>query len=78
MQSIDWNQMSELGLIERINREVLHPLGLAVSRNPETGISDSIFIADDGVWEYPTDMPTTMMSNEDVRRKLAEMMKEIL
>ncbi|MGL4713082.1 MAG: DUF7415 domain-containing protein [Shewanella sp.] len=25
--------MSELGLIERINREILHPLGLAVSRN---------------------------------------------
>lgn len=43
MKSINWNQMSELGLIERINREILHPIGLAISRNPDTGSSDSVF-----------------------------------
>ncbi|WP_436718977.1 DUF7415 domain-containing protein, partial [Vibrio cholerae] len=37
MKCIDWNKMSELGLIEKINREILHPLGLAITRNVETG-----------------------------------------
>lgn len=45
---INWNQASELGLIERINTEILHPLGLAISRNPDTGFSESLYISDDG------------------------------
>lgn len=73
MKSINWNQMSELGLIERINREILHPLGLAVSRDVETGTSTKVLVADDGVWEYPSDMQTTIISDEDVQSKLAEM-----
>jgi len=28
--------MDMYGFIEKINREVLHPLGLAMTRNPET------------------------------------------
>lgn len=28
---INWNQASEMGLIERINTEILHPLGLAIN-----------------------------------------------
>lgn len=38
--------MSELGLVERINREICHPLGLAISRNPETGFSEWISVKD--------------------------------
>lgn len=52
MKTINWNQMSELGLIQRINSEILHPLGLAMSRNVESGVSEEILIADDGFWEY--------------------------
>lgn len=29
---IDWNEISRLGLLERINREIMHPLGYAVCR----------------------------------------------
>ncbi|EKO3565643.1 DUF551 domain-containing protein [Vibrio metschnikovii] len=76
MKSINWNQMSELGLIERINREILHPLGLAVSRDVYTGISAQVYVADDGVWEYGKDMPTTIISDEEVKAKLL-MMHEI-
>jgi len=50
--TINWNDMSDLGLIRRINEEILHPLGLAMSRNPESGSSEAILIADDGIWEY--------------------------
>ena len=73
MLHIDWNQMSELGLIERINREILHPLGLAVSRDVETGHSTKILIADDGCWEYDPHMETTIISDNEVRLKLTAM-----
>ena len=76
MKKINWNQMSELGLIERINREVLHPMGLAVSRCPKSGHSEAILIADDGVFEYG-DIQTKVLSNEEVKRKLAIFVAEI-
>lgn len=75
MKKINWNQMSELGLIERINREILHPLGLAVSRNPENGSSEAILVADDGVWEYGN-MPTTVLNDEEFKDKLMKMISE--
>lgn len=53
---LDWNDMSELGLIVRINTEILHPLGLALSRNPATGASEAVLIAPDGKWEYSADI----------------------
>tara|TARA_R110002033_G_scaffold54_4_gene864 strand:+ start:916 stop:1149 length:234 start_codon:yes stop_codon:yes gene_type:complete len=71
MKSLNWNQMSELGLMERINREVLHPLGLAVSRNPETGNSEAILIADDGIWEYGN-IQSTVLTDKEVKKKLAD------
>ncbi|WP_437887726.1 DUF7415 domain-containing protein [Phytobacter sp. V91] len=49
---LDWNQLSALGLIVRINKEILHPMGLALCRNPESGISEGALIAPDGKWEY--------------------------
>ena len=67
MKTIDWNKASELGLVEKINREVLHPLGLAMTRNPETGASESILIADDGVWEYSPKMKSTIKTDEEVK-----------
>lgn len=75
MKKINWNQMSELGLIERINREILHPLGLAVSRNPENGSSEAILVADDGVWEYGN-MPTTVLNDEEFKDKFMKMISE--
>lgn len=72
MHKIDWNEASKLGLVEKINREVLHPLGLAMTRNPETGKSDSLLIADDGLFTYSENMETTMISDESIRLKLQE------
>lgn len=52
-ERIDWNEISRLGLLERINREIMHPLGLAVYRDPETGNSGGALISPDGEWCYP-------------------------
>lgn len=52
MTRIDWNEAGRQGLIERINTEILHPLGLAMFRTPEDGASPGLLIAEDGRWEY--------------------------
>lgn len=71
MKTIDWNTMSEFGLIKRINTEILHPLGLAISRNPENGVSESILVADDGVWEYSEKIKNQkVMTDEEIKEKL--------
>lgn len=49
---ISWNELSERGLIIRINKEILHPIGLAVFRDPQTGLSRGALVSPDGVWEY--------------------------
>lgn len=49
---VSWNELSARGLLIRINKEILHPVGLAVFRDPKTGISQGASIAPDGVWEY--------------------------
>ncbi|EPE6073673.1 DUF7415 domain-containing protein [Enterobacter hormaechei] len=49
---MSWNELSARGLLVRINKEILHPVGLAVFRDHKTGISQGALIAPDGVWEY--------------------------
>jgi len=50
---IDWNEISRLGLLERINREIMHPLGYAVCREVESGRSPGALVSEDGPWVYP-------------------------
>jgi hypothetical protein len=78
VKHINWNELSELGLLERINREILHPLGLAVSRDPNTGVSSKILIAPDGVFEYPTMMKSKIKSDDFVLQEISKIQtKEI-
>jgi len=65
--------MSELGLIEKINTEILHPLGLAISRDRQTGVSEKIYISDDGVYEYGSDRISTILSEHDLKNKIKEL-----
>jgi len=73
--TLNWNQMSELGLIERINTEILHPLGLAMSRNVENGFSEEILISEDGLWEYAPNRKSTIISDEEVKDKVENFLK---
>ena len=70
MKKLDWNELAELGLLERINKEILHPLGLAAFRNVEDGSSGGALIADDGVWEFDPNMKSKIISDDEVRRKI--------
>ena len=61
---IDWNELSKRGLIVRINREILHPIGLAIFRDPNTGLSGGALVSPDGVWQYPNDTSPVKAGNE--------------
>lgn len=50
---IDWNEISRIGLLERINREIMHPRGYAVCREVESGRSPGALVSEDGPWVYP-------------------------
>lgn len=49
---MDWNELSEMGLIVALNFSIFHPRGLAIARDPHVGESPYLLVADDGVWEY--------------------------
>ena len=71
MKTIDWNKASELGLLERINREILHPLGLAMSREVETGRSNCIYVAPDKSFTYnPNDPIGEILSVDEIHQQL--------
>jgi len=67
MKKINWNTASELGLIERINKEVLHPLGLAMVRTPDDGRSPFILVAPDKEFTYSFDLQLKpILSTEEI------------
>lgn len=74
MKKLNWNQISELGLIERINKEILHPLGLAMYREVETGESPGAYVADDGLFKYADDFRLKNFIDDQVREKLQAML----
>ncbi|EUM93275.1 DUF3850 domain-containing protein [Enterobacter sp. MGH 6] len=53
---MNWKELSEKGLVFRINHEILHPLGLAVGYETTNGVSAGAFVADDGVWQYSDEL----------------------
>lgn len=52
MSLMNWKELSEKGLVFRINHEILHPLGLAIGYETLNGVSGGAYVADDGVWQY--------------------------
>ena len=77
MKTIDWNQASQLGLIHRINHEILHPLGLAMTRDPKTGSSESLLVSDDGIWVYSDEiLKKPILSYQDIQTKIKSFVGE--
>lgn len=73
--TIDWNDMSDLGLIQHLNEQILHPIGLAISRDPITGISEKVIVAEDGFFVY--DSRTVAPINFDDQR-IKQHLKKLL
>lgn len=51
---MDWNYLSERGVLYAINRYVLHKRKYALARDPETGYSPFVFEADE-TWVYSSE-----------------------
>ena len=68
-KKLDWNELSDLGLVERINKEILHPLGIAVYRDPEDGTSSGALISPDGEFSYG-EIKSKIISDEEVIRRV--------
>lgn len=49
---VNWKELSERGLVFRINHEIMHQLGLAVMYEPDTEMSGGAMVATDGAWNY--------------------------
>ena len=49
---VNWKELSERGLVFRINHEIMHQLGLAVMYESVTGLSGGAVVAADGMWSY--------------------------
>nr|WP_314532919.1 hypothetical protein [uncultured Pseudomonas sp.] len=64
MKVIDWNEISRLGLHERINREIMHPLGLAIFRVVETGASPGAYVSTDGPFVFAAPVSPTEPEGE--------------
>lgn len=55
MMILDFKALSDAGLLWKINHDILHPLGLALCREPD-GTSKGAIVSDDGNrWEFPTE-----------------------
>jgi hypothetical protein len=50
-----WQELSDAGLIYKINKEILHPVGLALSWDPDLNTSFGAIKSPDGEWEYDDD-----------------------
>lgn len=72
---IDWSIASRLGLIEKINTEVLHKLGLTMIREGSTGLSPGLYISDELKWTYPDDHMSTLKSEIEIKEELERILK---
>lgn len=74
--ALDWNEIAKLGLLQRINKEIMHPLGLAVYRDPSDGSSGGALIADDGVWEYSPEITSKILADDVVVERIRELLAQ--
>lgn len=61
---VDWNNITEQGLLRRINKDIMHPLGLAIVRDVETGKSPGAIILSEGRWEPSEDVAIRVVQGE--------------
>ena len=67
--AMDFNQLSEAGLLYLINKQVLHPLGLSLTLDSKTGKSNGAIIALDLIWEFSSEI------EKEYRVKLEKFLK---
>jgi hypothetical protein len=54
--TVDFSKLSQWGLIAKINHDILHPLGLSLSYDVNSGVSEGCLVAPDLYFEVPEDL----------------------
>ena len=54
--TVDFSKLSQWGLIAKINHDILHPIGLALSYDVNSGVSEGCLVAPDLYFESPKDL----------------------
>lgn len=70
---VNFQTLSEMGLLWKINKEILHPLGLALCRDRHGNISPGALVAEDGAWMYT---PESDIKNSAKFNTVLSMQKE--
>ena len=74
-KELNWNKMSEWGLVYLINDTVLHPLGLAMTRN-EHGQSLSVLLNDEP-YEFTEDARSKHIPNlKNIKDNIKKMLED--
>lgn len=55
--TVDWNVLRDAGLLARINKEILHPMGLAVFYDPVIGVSGGAIVSASGTFVHSPPNP---------------------
>lgn len=76
LKTVDWNQLSELGLQERINRQVLLPLGLGITRLTSNGTSPGCVVAENGGQFYFTGETKDVLTDDQIRARIQQMIQK--
>lgn len=71
---VGFQELSDKGLIYKINEEVLHPHGLSLTRDIDLDLSYGCVISHDGIFEY--DKKTIEENEEKYKRFLESKNKE--
>lgn len=76
---LNFKQLSDFGLIAEINTKILHPLGLALCYDRDTGVSNGAIIANDLNWEYaPEVYDRNKVKLDNFKRNRITILKKIL
>ena len=76
LKTIDWNQLSELGLQERITRQVLLPLGLGITRLTGNGTSPGCVVADGGGAFHFTGESKDVLTDDQIKARIQQMIQK--
>tara|TARA_B100000929_G_scaffold290939_1_gene286739 strand:- start:5829 stop:6080 length:252 start_codon:yes stop_codon:yes gene_type:complete len=72
MQTIDWQEITAHGLLEKINDRVLAPvMGFRLYEYPGEGL-----VADNGAWEFSPELTETMLHKEEVVERVQQMLQQ--
>ena len=68
--TVDTHRITNSHILERINLEVMNPIGFAIYYNAGS------LVADDGVWEYSPELTNRILRDEEVATQIQQLLAQ--